>query len=386
MARTWWVALALGLLVLTPSGADAQRGRLLASAADVPPPVEPPSPRGIDARCAEGADLLWRGRAAEAEQIAREALARSTPSGATAAITPGGTESTPHAIARCHALLGRALLAGGSHDPAVHAEADAALRRAWSLAPSEDLIDDLVSAHWMGSGGAPLPMPARPLARASAPERAAIALRGGRTVARTLRTTPTAGGPTWSVVQLETERAQEVVVVACRRSGCVAEPLFAAWSSEDPELRSRALARVATVGFVPMGGRLALVVTADHVVSGERASRDTIGRPRTARTAWDGSALYVRWLEDGPGGGTLAGWNVLTRSRLEAWDRTLGDGPPTRHDVRVRWGRQGVVVQPSGRHAGRLDRVAGLRDPRALGCERCWLGDLRPGQLFLPVP
>jgi hypothetical protein len=367
--------------VVVASPADAQRAPLLASAADVPPEVEPPSARGIDARCAEGADLLWRGRAPEAEQIARDALARAgTPSGASVPVTPGGTAS--HALARCHALLGRALLAGGSRDPAVHAEADAALRRAWALAPSADLIDDLVSAHWMGSGSAPLPIPARPLVRASAPERAALALRGGRGVARTLRTTPTAGGPTWSIVQLETERAQDVVAVACRRSGCIAEPLFAAWSSEDPELRSRALARVSVVGFVPTRAGLALVVGADHAVSGQRVPQAGRERGRVARTAWDGSALYVRWLE----GGTLAGWNLLTRSRLQMWDRALGDGPPTRHDVRVRWGRQGVVVQPSGRHAARLDRVAGLRDPRALGSDRTWLGGLRPGQLFLPAP
>lgn len=373
MARWWWVAL-LGLFWIRAPHARAQiLDRLAPTIApgDAPPAIEPPAARGIDPRCAEGAHELWRGREEEAVRLAREAIARAgsgTPS-----------DSARHALARCHALLGRALLAGGTRDRRIHASADGALRRAFALEPSPDLIDEIVSVHWIGGGGPELPIPARSAERASPAEHAAIALRPG-SIARTLRNTPTAGGPTWSLIHLASRTHEEIVAVACLRSRCLAEPLFAAWSSaSDPEVSTRALARIASAGFVPIEGGLALVVRADHRVEGARTARD-----RTVRTDWDGSAIYVRWLDPD---GELAGWNVLTRSRLRAWDRALGDGPPARVEVRVRWGRRRVIVQPMGRTVlDRLERFAGLRDPRALATDRAWLGDLRPGGLFLPAP
>jgi hypothetical protein len=408
MARLQWVALlsmspfafAVASWAIAPAGADAQRappesdgGRSRSDDStddEVAPAVAAPRAAvAADPRCAEGADALWRGRIDDAERLGRAAIEALTPP-RTRSSARSGTSGTRHVLARCHALVGRAVLARGSRDPSVHAIAAASLRRAFELEPSPDVARELASARWLGRAEPPLPIPAHDRAAATVAERAAIehlrARPGAR--ARTLRSTPTAGGPVWSVIEVELggdRREESLVVVACAAGGrCQVDPILLAWIAGDPAgAHTRSSARLANAGFVATRRGLALVLDVDLEI--ERRPAGARAGPPAARpdARWNGRATYVRWID----GGALAGWNLLTRSRLLSWPRDQGPGPTPRADVEVRWGRRWVVIDPApGIATTRLGAIAGARDATAMGCERCWLGRLSAPTIAARAP
>lgn len=354
-------SLAIGVAVGAPSLACAQSAG--APEVGAVAAVEPPDASGLLAQCVQGADALWRGRAQEAERLARQALAE-------AGGTPLRDPALRHAQARCEALIGRAILASGSRDPEVIASAADALRRAWALEPSADLVDPLVASHWLGARNIGLLLPSNAVERASPAERAAIGARHEGARARTLRTMPTVRGWTWSLVTVERGAATDVRVVACEPGRCVASDLFALRRDEITGVTADA--RLAAVGFVATRSGLALVVDADATLS--------VTSDGARRAEWSGSAVYVRWLADG----AFRGWNVMTRSRAVAWDREWmrAARPPT-VVVGVRWAPRGRVILRSTSVVARglLEDVLGTRDPRALECDACWLGRLRPPEL-----
>jgi hypothetical protein len=332
--------------------------------AQEPPPVEPPNAAGLETRCAEAAHELWRGNAPLAESLARQALAASGDE--RGQLAAGGP--LRHPLARCHAIAGRAILARRSREPAVHAAAERELRRAWQLEPSADLLDDLVASHWLGTGTFPLPIAPHDRESASPAERAALAPhRSPSARAVTLRSAATPGGATWSLVEIQPramERGVTLVAVACdARSRCAAGELASAASG--------AALRVASVGYVATRRGFALVAELDHAIAWSGASS-------APAATWSGSAVYVRWV----GEGRIDGWNLLTRSRAERWDRAAaGSMRPFPLDVRVLWARARVAITPvDARSRTALASVSTLaRDPTAIGCDEvCWLGALRP--------
>ncbi|MDQ3038042.1 MAG: hypothetical protein M3Y87_36950, partial [Myxococcota bacterium] len=119
-------------------------------------------------------------------------------------------------------------------------------------------------------------------------------------------------------------------------------------------------------------GGLALIVDADHALS--------VSDDGASRASWSGSAVYVRWLADG----AFRGWNVLTRSRASAWDREwMRVARPATLEVRLRWAPRHRVIVRSGSAFARdaLGDAIGMREPRSLECDRCWLGGLRPPEV-----
>ncbi|AKF04899.1 hypothetical protein DB32_002048 [Sandaracinus amylolyticus] len=309
-----------------------------------PPPVEPPDAGAIHELCAEGSDALWRGRVTEAETLARQALRAI-------ASTPSASAPGRHARARCEALLGRAILARGSREPRVHAEAAGALRRAWSLEPSPDLVDDLVASHWLGAEPA-LPTLDR-ASRTDAPaERAAArVVRGEARRMTTLRSVRVAGGTTWSLVLAQGARSAQIVAVGCRSLGACSAEVLADTSRES--------VRVATFGFVPSRGGVALVVELDRAWARGGA-------------AWEGTTLHLRWWRSSG----LDGWSLLTRSRTRAWCREAGRRPEP-IDVRARFSRARVAFRPIGEASiEAMERWTGFRDPASIACERCWVAGL----------
>ncbi|UJR82494.1 hypothetical protein [Sandaracinus amylolyticus] len=307
-----------------------------------PPPVEPPDAGALHELCAQGSDALWRGHVAEAEMLARQALR---------AIATTTSSTGRHARARCEALLGRAILARGSRDPRVHAEAAGALRRAWSLEPSADLVDDLVASHWLGSEPA-LPTLDRS-SRSDAPaERAAARVVSGEARrVTTLRSVRVAGGTTWSLVLAQGARSAQIVAVGCRALGACSAEVLADTSRES--------VRVATFGFVPSRGGVALVVELDRAWA-------------RGGVAWEGTTLHLRWWRTSG----LDGWSLLTRSRARVWCREVGRRPES-IDVRARFARGRVAFRPIGDASiEAMARWTGFRDPASIACERCWLAGL----------